>query len=311
MTPADVLTRFWPKRRVADAPGTPRAFKIALLSITGFLVVAAVYTSFLVMQRQRTLEAVSRYDSTWLLSQAAVETARLEGAVGAYALDRTEDKRDEVQLRVDILSNRVRLLDSGQVRGFIAEFPDLREIELQFRHTVTSAQALVDRIDEPGMTQRLLSTLSTLNPKLMRLASSAYADSGTMASEDLAQLSFLHWLFSGVLAAMILWGFGLIGVLTWHNRLLRRAHQEVNQLVSNLQETSGELSDANQRAHEAMNEVRQQNEVLRRRDVELNTQNARFDAALNNMSQALCMADSDQRLIVCNVRFQELFGLSP
>ncbi|MBV8455319.1 MAG: PAS-domain containing protein, partial [Acetobacteraceae bacterium] len=59
-----------------------------------------------------------------------------------------------------------------------------------------------------------------------------------------------------------------------------------------------------------MAEAQLHNQILRARDMELHIQNARFDAALNNMSQALCLADSDQRLIECNVRFLELFGLS-
>ena len=35
---------------------------------------------------------------------------------------------------------------------------------------------------------------------------------------------------------------------------------------------------------------------------QLETQNLRFDAALNNMSQGLCMFDGEQRLVVCNAR---------
>ena len=53
------------------------------------------------------------------------------------------------------------------------------------------------------------------------------------------------------------------------------------------------------------------NRLLRRTHSELHTQNARFDAALNNMSQALCMVDAERRLIVCNRRYVELFGLPP
>jgi light-regulated signal transduction histidine kinase (bacteriophytochrome) len=37
----------------------------------------------------------------------------------------------------------------------------------------------------------------------------------------------------------------------------------------------------------------------------------RFDTALNNMIQGLCMFDSQQRLIVCNERYLELYGFSP
>ncbi|HEX5077761.1 MAG TPA: PAS-domain containing protein [Geminicoccaceae bacterium] len=44
---------------------------------------------------------------------------------------------------------------------------------------------------------------------------------------------------------------------------------------------------------------------------ELRTQYLRFDAALNNMVQGLCMFDADQRLIVCNARYLEMYGFSP
>src|SRR5205085_5000330 len=44
---------------------------------------------------------------------------------------------------------------------------------------------------------------------------------------------------------------------------------------------------------------------------ELSEQHRRFDAALNNMSQGLCMIDAEHRIIVCNRRYLEIFGFSP
>ncbi len=43
----------------------------------------------------------------------------------------------------------------------------------------------------------------------------------------------------------------------------------------------------------------------------MQTQNIRFNAALNNMSQGLCMFDSDKRLVVCNERYARLYALPP
>jgi PAS domain S-box-containing protein len=43
---------------------------------------------------------------------------------------------------------------------------------------------------------------------------------------------------------------------------------------------------------------------------ELRTQYFRFNAALNNMIQGLCMFDADHRLIVCNERYLEMYGFS-
>ncbi len=52
------------------------------------------------------------------------------------------------------------------------------------------------------------------------------------------------------------------------------------------------------------------NNRLKRQETELREQNVLFDAALNNMSHGLCMFDSDQRLIVSNRRYLELFDIT-
>ena len=54
-----------------------------------------------------------------------------------------------------------------------------------------------------------------------------------------------------------------------------------------------------------------QNSELRQRERELKAQNAKFDAALENMLQGLAMFDAEQRLIVCNKRYAEMYGLTP
>jgi diguanylate cyclase (GGDEF)-like protein len=43
---------------------------------------------------------------------------------------------------------------------------------------------------------------------------------------------------------------------------------------------------------------------------ELREQHRRFDVALNNMAHGLCMIDADMRIIVCNRRYVEMFGMS-
>src|SRR6185312_4451658 len=44
---------------------------------------------------------------------------------------------------------------------------------------------------------------------------------------------------------------------------------------------------------------------------ELRAQYERFDHAVNHMSHGLCMFGPDERLIVCNARYLEMYGLDP
>ncbi len=49
----------------------------------------------------------------------------------------------------------------------------------------------------------------------------------------------------------------------------------------------------------------------RKAEVALQQQNERFNIALENMSQGLCVFDSDQRIVVCNERYATMYGLTP
>ena len=51
--------------------------------------------------------------------------------------------------------------------------------------------------------------------------------------------------------------------------------------------------------------------VEKQREVSLTQTNRMFDAALGNMSQGLCLYDADQRLLVSNRQYAELFRLGP
>jgi diguanylate cyclase (GGDEF)-like protein/PAS domain S-box-containing protein len=256
--------------------------KLIFTGVIAFLAAAALYASVLIAQRQAVLDSEARYNITWLTSQAGLELARLEAMIGAARVPGTGIDEDDVRTWFDIVENRLQVVTNGEVGAFIAHRPELRAIATELRARMADVKSLPGGFDRPEAAGQVLALLMPLNAKLARLSSVGYTLSSNIAARDLNDLLRLQWIFSFLLGGLILCGFGLIGLLSWHNRILKRTHVD-------LQRTG---------------------EDLRVRDVELRTQNARFDAALNNMSQALCMVDAEQRTIVCNVRFLELFGLS-
>jgi diguanylate cyclase (GGDEF)-like protein/PAS domain S-box-containing protein len=58
-------------------------------------------------------------------------------------------------------------------------------------------------------------------------------------------------------------------------------------------------------------QLARQNALLEQREQQLQAQNARFVAAIDNMSQGLCLFDREQRVVFANRRYAELYGLSP
>jgi diguanylate cyclase (GGDEF)-like protein len=61
--------------------------------------------------------------------------------------------------------------------------------------------------------------------------------------------------------------------------------------------------------HADITDQKRQVEALREREVELQYQNMRFAAAVDNMSHGLCMFNADRRLIICNKQYATLYGL--
>ena len=61
--------------------------------------------------------------------------------------------------------------------------------------------------------------------------------------------------------------------------------------------------------HEDVTERRRLEAALAQSNRDLEQQNKRFDTAMNNISQGLCFFDGNQRLIVCNQRYVEMYRL--
>jgi len=57
--------------------------------------------------------------------------------------------------------------------------------------------------------------------------------------------------------------------------------------------------------------LKKQHEFAVEQEERLRVRNLQFDMAINNMSQGLCFFDGAQRLIVCNSRYVEMYGLDP
>ena len=57
--------------------------------------------------------------------------------------------------------------------------------------------------------------------------------------------------------------------------------------------------------------LEEQHDLLKVQEEQLRTQNLQLDTALNNIVQGLVMFDADQRVVVYNRRYAELYGLSP
>lgn len=59
-----------------------------------------------------------------------------------------------------------------------------------------------------------------------------------------------------------------------------------------------------------LNALRARQQIMEEAEAKIRQEHLRLDAAVNNMSQGLCMFDADGRLVICNQRYLDMYGLS-
>ncbi|HTW25898.1 MAG TPA: EAL domain-containing protein [Acetobacteraceae bacterium] len=290
------------------SPGMGR-FKAVVLGLAVVVLAAGLYTRSLIDEQRRTLHDFAQYDVPADASQGAAELLRMLITLDRFRLGEDGADVDAVTLRLEILINRVHVLNRPQVRAFVAGHAGMSATIDRFTRAVHTAEQMLPDIARPGTAARMARVFQPFASDMVQLASEITISTAEHVARDETHLSRLHWLLSGVLAALLLSSVVLIGLLLRHNHLLRIAHRQLHGLAATLQSAGDELSRANRTAQAANDELIVQNRALHMRDAALNRSNAHFDAALNNMSQALCMVDVEERVIVCNRQYLALFGV--
>ena len=228
-----------------------------------------------------------------------------------FALDRPDASEDLVQLRFDVLLNRVDDLNRPAFMRFIAGHVETDGIIQALAQSVDAINGLIPKLGQPGIADRIVDLLSPLDGGMTRLSAITNTLVSRQIELDQDRLRRLHFISSAVNFGLIAIGVLLIILLLRDNRLMLRANVKLTVLADDLRRTSSALTTAHGAVAAANESLAMQNATLRGRDEALRIQNSRFDAALNNMSQGLLMADNERRVIVCNKRFREMFGLRP
>ena len=218
---------------------------LGFVVLTILLIVAAVYTSMLILKRQAALREVSRYNATWLVSQGALEVSRLTSALAAFGDPRTETDVDEVRLRLDIVSNRIKIFKEGDQGQFIHSRTDLQATSSELDSAVSFSIPIIDSLEPNGSTARVYSAFYPLLAKMNRLAASVHERGVEFVTADLRSLENLSWIFSGLLIGLTLCSFGLIAFARWNYGMLAAAHDKVGGLVDQLRERERAAAEAN------------------------------------------------------------------
>jgi diguanylate cyclase (GGDEF)-like protein/PAS domain S-box-containing protein len=256
--------------------------------------VALLAVSQSLVEHQRGIAQKLRYSMTWDASLAQISSMRLQLALAELELF-PDASTEDATLRYSILYANMKTLQNGDIHRALADHQDYLGTLAAFEQTVEAIGPLIADLGKPGTSRRIIAMLSPLTPKLTTIAAFASTLDAENVTDSQEQLSRDHLRMTGLMIALMLDGVFLVGLLSRRNRLLWNTHRTMQQLTDDLWQKTGALQVANRAVQEA--------------NADLIRHNQHFHAALDNMTQGLCMVDADQRLVVCNQRFIEMFGL--
>ncbi|UKJ74110.1 sensor histidine kinase [Azospirillum brasilense] len=224
-----------------------RRIGLWLAILTGAFGLAAAYLSLLVVNYGEALRGAAPYNFAWAASQTVGEVTRLEQRILASALPGAKVDADEVQLRLDIVRNRIAVLGRGQASLFMDRYPQHRRTVARLEEALNSVGTILAGPLPPA--DKALAALAVLEPvdrELNAFASVASQFGGELVDEGHDHLLYLHGLFSMLSAGLAVCGVLFITVLLIQNRAIRKAHDRMEAMAGALRTAIAQAEEASQ-----------------------------------------------------------------
>ena len=306
--------------------GARVAAKIYLFAFLSLLAVASL--SVASIYYSRTIESAARQlygdgfvgllNSTRLELLLAnhrriVESMPLEVDREQMKIDRNEMEQIKIRLQAlirDLVSKHDQ--DSSALEGRIAaSLPSLFEAADQvafYANEFAQDKAVEQASGYAHVANGIQRSINDYRDLRLREARDAIAFVSSTAK------SLVVWVLACAFVAVVL--IGPIGIATMHRVLSRLAAITQAMIKLSRNDTTTVIPSRHDRdevgAMARAVEVFKDNAIqLIAREVELKHLNRRVDIALNNMTHGLCMFDAEQKLIVCNRSYVQMYALTP
>ena len=268
------------------------------------------------LPKQRTAsELASEIVATHLTISRFVAWAQI-----GVATNTQEATRGELLGQLDTLGKRLQLL------GAQAHLPpsEMELLSAQWRKYVREiGDVIAVAASDPPMASMLLSAtddeFQSIAAKLQGIAG-LVANQTRATSQDLARgaeenrnilaLGGLVGVLISVLVTLFV-GRSIVAPIRSITQAMRGLSSGQGRIAVGYRNRRDEIGQMVEAIAVFQQTMERQNNLLQDRQDALRAQNLRFDAALNHMAQGLAMFDAEQRLVVCNGIYAELYGLTP
>ena len=278
MAPIDRSSSGW-KHKIIKGADLLRPLVIILLIV--FLAFAG-FLSVEIYKRQIALSQTAHYNIVWAATRLAADLNRFGQTLAELALPGAQVGKPQLQLRIDIVKNRLNVMNNGE----FSEFTKSNATQLGNMQKINSAldtffgnvkKATAPDNVKPDTILDLLEEFGDIQTNVAEVVAAARAFNADQEQQESTKLVLLHMAFSGIVGLLIVFGGVMVFASARQNVRIRRSNFELNVITKNLSETT--------------------------------VSREYLYAAINNIPQALCMVDDFEQIIIWNDQFVKLFGI--
>jgi diguanylate cyclase (GGDEF)-like protein len=211
-----------------------RTLKLVFALVGSSFLIASIYFTTVIFERQHALRRISRYNSTWQAHQALNEFMKLDQSLRIFKDRDSDGAKEKVQLHFDIFAGTVTNFAKGSFRVIVERDPSFEKAIRALEGPTNDVAPLIRDLNSPDDALAALQILHPLQSSLAQLISVAFSHGTALTSGDEQELTRLHWIFSSLVGCLILFGIGLIGLLARHNILLGRTSRKMTSLAADL-----------------------------------------------------------------------------
>ena len=234
-----------------------------------------------------------------------VESAPAE--VDRIQLDTDGRKAERVELQLEHLTHLADPVLAGVISDVVPQLKAHRARVFLFATNFAQDKATAAANDYVAIAEAVGELISRYRVHEARVIERWARDLNATA------VSFSTWLWISVIATVCILGpLGMTVIHSTVQRLIRLTHI-MTRLASNDTAIDVPFTSRPDEVGDIARAVTvfQSNAVaLQENEIRLKSVNHQFDVALNHMSHGLCMFDSEQRVVVCNRHYLDLYGLT-
>ncbi|KAF1018320.1 MAG: putative signaling protein [Paracidovorax wautersii] len=203
-------------RGVQRLRAAPVMAAVALVALG--IAVAIAYANHMVWASQS-----MRFNSTFESGQLSVELFRFEAALGDRFVAGSRTSQAELELRYQILLNRLQVIENGATFTALGYVPQGRAEYGAIKHTILGIEPRLAQLGDAAAAREVLDELLPLNGRILRLASSTQNVLASQVAQRQSNLGRVMIGISAIVVVLALFGLALVAFIL---RLKRRSDHD-------------------------------------------------------------------------------------